>query len=458
MLLYTYIKRVKVPLATASYICTALLLCMFVLPVFTTMILFFISAQVVTNMLFKRLLIAIAPRIPHETRRTATLILSMLLIATAFLFIAPHLFLFLNALPFTVLASAVCISSFIIAFERALFIPRLHLGNNYSLLNLLHNPRQGLAQLRQTLSHPSQAEMLAAQERAELNGRNTETRTPESLRLPNADYQQLLQRQTRALEQLPIAAQIDDMTLYQHHLNEVETEGEVREKRLAANAKQSTPTNPTELEAEIRTLIQMEALDRTSDAAEELEEAYCETLSPSQRAAYMEYRKLTRLLSPPYAECGVSTENVLDYAPEHFVMMQKRFVGNNQKCIAGNVQLLEYQLVFLDLFTKRVPKNPANNDPLYAPRDENGQPAVYTFHSYQTVKGHGVSFHLCEAIEAVLASGLKHIPANPSQPNPGAHRATPPLQQSRLSDRNAFSRGLPPTTNLAQATNLPSMN
>ena len=457
MLLYTYIKRVKVPLAIASYICAILLLCMFVLPVFTTMLLFFISAQAITNMLFKRLLQAIAPRIPYETRRTAASLLSMLMITTAFLFIAPHLFLFFNALPFTVLASTVSISGFIIAFERALFIRKLHLGNNYSLLNLLRNPRHGLEQLRQTLSRPSHAEQLAAQARAEFNGRNTGERSPESLRLSNADYQQLLQRQTRALEQLPVAAQIDDMTLYQQHLNDVETEDEIRKTRLAANAKQSTPTDPTELEAEIRLLIHMEALERTSDAAQELEEAYCETLSPTQRAPYMEYRKLTRLLSPPYAECTVSTESVLNYAPEHFVIMEQRFVGNNQKCIAGNVLLLSYQLIFLDLFTKPFPKNPANNDPLYAPRDVDGQPAVYTFHSYQTVKGHGVSFHLCEAIEAVLASGLKHIPANPSQPNPGAHRATQPLQPVRLSEQNAFSTVIPRTNNPAPANSLLNM-
>ena len=445
LLLFTYLKRVAKPLGLATGISLAVLgvsLLSIELPIFIacTSLVYFLAFPLLQTLLRK-----FFPRIRYPIQRGITAVLTTILALTALSFVLPHLFLFFNALPLVASVSFFCITTFTLVFENALQIRSLQLGNAYSLIQLILHPRTGIERLRQTLTRPSTAEQLAAQARAEENGRGN-GRKPDSLRLPKSEYEQLVKRQTAAVDKIPREAIIDDVTLYQKHLEQIIADGSIRKKREDANKKQKKPTSAKELEAEIQQLISMEAIDNTSEEANSLEENYIATLtSQAQIDCYKAYRALTRKLSPPYAECEVTLASVYDNKPETFIIAEKRFLSTGHKCVPGKVHLWEYKKTYLSFFNKSVPKNPGNNDPLYAPRDENGEAAAYTFHTYTTVKGHGLSFQLCETIEALLATGLKPSANTQAKSTPAATSAPiPPYRNTQpssapVSAHNMFS-------------------
>ena len=271
MLLFEYLKRVKIPLTYAA-LSVVLFLCLSFPTIVGSLLLLYwgIAYLVIRTLVFK--LFEMAPRFltSHTTRVLEILsILSPLLTFAAF----PHVFLFFNALPFIAAFGLIGLSSFIITFEMVLKIPTLGLSEHYSLIKILLNPISSIETLSDLLE--SDEEKFA------------------KLLLPGDTKLALIARQKEALSNLSKynGAIIDDIALYNQEL-----------------AKVCHGKTPTELKKqkyrEGNTLLQdlqSEALYNALAEAQKLENAYLVTCTPAQKTLYKKYRELTRALNLPHA-------------------------------------------------------------------------------------------------------------------------------------------------------------
>lgn len=340
----------------------------------------------------------------------------------------PHLFLFFNALPLAASLTFLSLTIFLITFELSIHIPKLHLGDHYSLTKLILHPQSSMRRLARMLKPGI-----------------------ESLKLTDSDRNELITRQQEAIAELPPNAIIDDVALYQKHFA-LETQ------RVAEqNRKLNRPL--TALENKMQPFnIKTQALDNTREEASRLEADYLATLTVVQQTAYQAYRALTVDLSPPYAECQSSGESTNDAPHEEFVIVEKRF-ANNGACVSNKTYFWHNTKGFQPLFSMRDPYNremeptvPTDRDSFIAPRDEEGKQADYYYHTYTTVSNHGLSLQLCEAIENFdaklnLSATRRREPArnNPASNTPTAlpaYRNTPPASETSVVQQTIFVNDL----------------
>lgn len=352
----------------------------------------------VCYLLSQWLLQKIAPGLSQKHKTIIAHILSTMVSIVSLTLLLPHLFLFFNAMPWIVASSILMVTMFIIGFEWSIrAMPKLNLGERYSLTRVILYPKTSIKRFLRMV-HPGL----------------------EGLQLSPTEKTTLQRRQEAALAQFPAEALIDDMGLYQTYLQAETTS--IAEK----NRQRTTPLSA--IERQMQPLdIKTQALENTRQEATRLADAYAETLTPAQAAAYRHYRELCMQFSPPYAECPNSGESINDLPHEEFVIVEKR--SDSNECVPLKTFFWRHT-AFKQLFKMKdnfnrslEPIIPTDRDSIIAPRDENGRPANYVYHVYTTVNNHALSLQLCEAIEKVnrllqLAPQSKSNSARSASRNP----------------------------------------
>lgn len=314
-----------------------------------------------------------------EIRSGLTMALSMMSSGAITGLALPHLFLAMNALPLAASLSILSLAAFISVYEHTIHSPRLELGNNYSLIKFLMNPRKIFQVIRHIVKSTYRPQ------------------TAEGLRLPEASRRVLIARQTAAIDELEKSAIIDDAALYKKHYNNylrIETES------------LTTPAANQNMD------IVNKALVETKAEAATLEAAYINTLANFEQITnYKTYRELTRNMSPLYAECSLMKQSVWDNPPQDFVVLEQRFTDTGE-CVNANTLLFHYATGYLPLFQadESAAQNPFTRELLFEPETENGRTKDYYFYTYQIIHSHGLSLKLCESIEKLNLS-LKQAPA-----------------------------------------------
>lgn len=423
MLFLLYLKRIAIPLQFA--LLAAFLVCITASPtimgsvILLNLALSYLASFSLAQQLFKKF----APQLSQKNKLILSVILSTLTGIASEIILLPHLFLFFNALPLAASLTFLSLTVFLITFELLIHIPKLHLGDHYSLTKLILHPHSSMRRLARMLKPGI-----------------------ESLKLTDSDRNELMTRQQEAIAELPPNAIIDDVALYRKHfaLETQRVAEENRTKPLTALEKKMQPFN-----------IKTQALDNTREEAGRLEADYLATLTVVQQTAYRAYRALTVDLSPPYAECPSSGESTNDTPLEQFVIVEKRF-ANNGACVPNKTYFWHNTTGFRPLFSMRDPYNremeptvPADRDSFIAPRDEEGKQADYYYHTYTTVSNHGLSLQLCEAIENFdaklsLSATRQREPARINPSNNAstalpAYRNTPPASETSVVQQTIFA-------------------
>lgn len=412
MLLFRYLKKVKTPLMLASFVSLYFLL-FSLLEIFPILILLtWISLGSIVAISVSNILTRFYPNSPLLRNRAVSikLVLGLVggLVLTIFAF--PHVFLFLNALPFFVSSTLIALSTFIANFELMIRVvrgPRRRppLGKDYSLINILLNPFSSIEKLRPLLIPELRLELI---------------------KLPQTQQDALRARQEKALQELKKhpGAIIDDLALYNKHktiLFAGKTPAQLAAKTpgvtlVGRNNHQNVTiqTQGPTLEQKLNT----QTMDNTTKEAATLEETFTKDLSSAQKEAYKEYRRLTTELNSPHATCLYAGSDLLDTAAKDFVVLEKRVLdASTTRSSEGKTYFMHHANGFsrlLDMstgygvFAEDVEAfNPVDRERLFSP-DSNlnypGKTTEYKYHPYTVVEGHGLSLQLCEVIEALNLS------------------------------------------------------
>lgn len=346
----------------------------------------------------------------------------------------PHVFLFVNAFPFPYLIALISLSNFIITFEFIVRVDHRNLGADYSLINLLlfSSARERLYEILMVPHQdPSEVQQnIIARQQANVQAKDKLELKPD---LKTA----LIARQKTAVAKLPPEAIIDDIALYKKHKGNRDT---------------------------------------TSAEAKTLEEAYKKTLqSDAQRETYTTYREIARTLSPIYATCSISLENIPDdLDASKFIIMEKRYLQTNLKstlAVPGSARIYDKESFLCWLAAKGT--EPDVGDSWTAP-DSYPNPIIpggtrqrgkhpverydrekgpsydtnYCYHQHELVSGHGLSMQLCDAIDEFLDPTLvakrrpllqQKVKSKKMTPPTDYHKA--PTANNALLSQNMYNTG-----------------
>lgn len=269
-------------------------------------------------------------------------------------FIAPHLFLLINALLPAAAFGILSIGIFISMFELLLLPFR---KDEYSIIKLIVHP-----------SHRTVLVNLLNRANIQRTAVENEARAQHELALPETALKALVAKQKRLLEQLPKEA--------------------------------------------------LAIFDQPEDSPEHTAQTeYLQTLSPEQQKFHKQYRELATELSPKRAECCLSLEKPAETPDLPFVIVEKLFKKDGIELAVPGTSMIYLENSFLDgLSVAATAVSPTSRDPYFSPRlypnpnrqEEPGYhtdtscPTRYIYYPYTQVNGHTVSVRLCETIENFL--------------------------------------------------------
>lgn len=320
-----------------------------------------------------------------------TIFFAMGLVATwAF----PHVFLFINALPFTYTSILLPLSSFTLIFEFYLRIDR-RLGADYSLVKLPFSSaaRQRLADLLRQPQVPVEAlHRIIAREQTAVFAEN-------NLELSKEKRLALIERQKSTVARLPKEAIINDRALYEKHKTLL----------FAGKSKQELETLDN-TQTKLKDKLCAQAKENALEEAKELTTAYQETLrTEEQKFAYAAYREITARTCFTHANCSISYEETLPNSDnKRFIILEKRFTipkidskPAKEYSVPAITRVFEKNAFLEWLATKG--SNPENATDKW----RNASPyckhtAQYQYHNYEEVSGHALSMEICDAIDEFL--------------------------------------------------------
>lgn len=345
----TYLSRVKGPLF-GSILATFY---MFMIACGSPALAIVLTYPIATYMLIYRLIPNILNRFNlhfdehvHRVQLALHGVTALLVLASGF-YIFPHYFLLFHALPPALTGTISTLTVFFTCFESSILVrptdPDRYLGDDFSLIKMMFNPHVRLTRLYRKIM----------------------PRPPVDLILSDMERDALIERQNKALNQLPDHAHITQ--------NSIDFIANLRE----------------------------DARDR---AIKRVQQDYFDTLTPAQQACYSRYRELTFKLCPNIAMCAISLEVVTLDTQREFIMIEKRLVRSPFEPAARAVPVISrvFQRFSFDTARAQQPHDPkiaGTEDRINHPTKWNNQATEYKYHTYALVQNHALSLELCEAIE-----------------------------------------------------------
>ncbi len=343
----TYFTRAVGPLLFAGSCALYALISSIVLPSVATLgLAYLLGAYALTYMLIPLILNRFNLRYDGRIRNTqmATHGVTAFLVFVSMPYIFPHYFLLFNALPFVLPNTAFVLTTFLTAYEiRIRSRHYTNLGDAFSLVKMIFNPRVRLVRLYRIIMPTP----------------------PANLPLTDTEREALVDRQHRALNQLPNQAFIP--------------------------------------RSEIDTIANIGNDERRNQAVLEMNRGYINSLTPEQQTYYRKYQELTIKFSPNIAQCPISLEPVTLATQNEFILVEKRTIGNARKP-AKAVPANSYIFQRLSFDTNRASQAPkpriaGSEDLINTPAAWEEHDTEYKCHEYALVQGHPLSLQLCEAIE-----------------------------------------------------------